>query len=116
MKLTLILIYILCSTGGMTLMKMGGDTLKLSFRGGIYFSMGTLTFFGFVLYLISFLMWQKMLVKYELSTLVPMVSGSVQVVILMLGHFVFRETLKPMGLAGALLVVTGIILMGFAGR
>ncbi len=116
MKLILIIIYILCSTGGMTLMKMGGDTLRLSFKGGIYFSMGTLTFFGFVLSLISFLLWQRMLVRYQLSSLVPMVSGSVQVVILLLGHFVFGENLKPMALLGALLVVSGIVLMGFAAR
>ena len=111
MKYILTIVYLFCTTGGMTLMKLGGDSLSLSLKNELNFKMGWLTFLGFCLYLISFLLWQRMIVKYDLSTMVPIVTGIVQILVLLIGHFIFKESLSSLSLLGAILIVGGIILM-----
>ena len=63
MKYLLTIIYLICTTGGLAFMKAGGDSLKVSFHNGFSFKIGLITFIGFALYLISFLLWQRMLMK-----------------------------------------------------
>ena len=112
MKYLLTLIYLVCTTGGLAFMKAGGDSLKLSFNDGFTFKIGLLTFIGFALYLVSFLLWQRMLIKYDLSIMVPIVTGMVQVIVLLIGLFLFHESVSIVSLVGAVIVITGIIVMG----
>lgn len=111
MKYLLSIVYIIFTTGGITFMKLGGDSLKLSFKDGFAFSMGWKTFLGFVLYLVSFLLWQKLIVKYDLSTMVPLMTGIVQIVILIIGYLVLHESISKMSLFGVFVIITGIIIM-----
>ena len=112
MKYLLTIIYLLCTTGGLAFMKAGGDSLKLSFNHGFTFKIGFLTFIGFALYLISFLLWQRMLIKYDLSVMVPIVTGMVQVIVLLMGLFLFHESVSIVSLIGAVIIITGIVVMG----
>lgn len=116
MKYLLTIVYLICTTGGITFMKLGGDSLSLSFKNGITFKIGFITFFGFFLYLISFLLWQRMVVKYDLSTMVPVVTGIVQILVLFIGHFVFKESINVISLIGAILIIIGIIIMAFGNK
>lgn len=116
MKYLLTTIYILFTTSGITFMKLGGDSLKLSFKDGFNFSMGWKTFIGFFFYLVSFLLWQKLLVKYDLSIMVPIVTGIVQIIILILGYVVFKESFNIVSLIGAIFIIVGIIIMAFGAR
>jgi len=111
MKYILAIIYLIFTTSGLTFMKLGGDSLHLTFKEGVNFKIGWLTFLGFCLYLISFLLWQRMLVKYDLSIMVPIVTGIVQILVLVIGHFVFKESLGLISLIGAGVVILGIILI-----
>ena len=63
MKYLLTLVYLFFTTGGLAFMKAGGDSLKISFQDGFTFKIGFLTFMGFAMYLVSFLLWQRMLIK-----------------------------------------------------
>ena len=116
MKYLLTIIYLICTTGGMTFMKLGGDSLSLSLKNGITFKIGGITFLGFLLYLISFLLWQRMIIKYDLSIMVPIVTGIVQILVLLIGHFIFKESLSAISLVGVLLIISGIVLMAFGNR
>lgn len=116
MKYVFVIIYLICTTGGITFMKLGGDSLKLNFSNGLSFSMGWKTFTGFLLYLISFLLWQKLIVKYDLSIMVPIVTGIVQILVLLIGHFVFKESISVVSLIGAILIIGGIVIMAFGNR
>ncbi|MBR3660488.1 MAG: hypothetical protein IKN63_01100 [Bacilli bacterium] len=111
MKYILTMAYLLCTTSGLTFMKLGGDSLHLTFKNGFNFKMGWFTFFGFCLYLISFLLWQRMLIKYDLSIMVPIVTGLVQIIVLVIGHFVFKENLSIISAIGAIMIVAGIVIM-----
>ena len=83
MRILLTILYVIFTTGGLTFMKLGGDSLHLALKGGFNLKFGWVTFLGFCLYLISFFLWQRMLVKYDLSTMVPIVTGIVQIIILL---------------------------------
>ena len=113
MQYLMIIIYIFFTTGGITLMKMGGDSLHLTLSDGFALSMGWKTFAGFCFYIISFLLWQRLIVKYNLSIMVPIVNGVVQLVILGLGTIVFREKISTVTLIGAFVVIAGIVIMAF---
>ena len=97
-------------------MKMGGDSLKLGLKDGFSFSMGWKTFIGFLLYLISFLLWQKLIVKYDLSVMVPIVTGIIQIIILLIGYIIFKESFNTLSIIGAILVIAGIVVMALATR
>ena len=59
------------------------------------------------------LAWQRLIVKYDLSIMVPIVNGVVQLVILGLGTIVFREKISTVTLIGAFVVIAGIVIMAF---
>ena len=108
LKYLIIIIYIICTTLGITFMKLGGDSLHLSLQNKLSFQVGYTTFLGLCSYVISFFLWQKLVVKYDVSLIVP--------VVLLVGHFVFKENLSMISLIGSLLVILGIILIGFGNK
>ena len=116
MKIILTIVYIIFTTLGLFLMKLGGNSLSLNFINGIGFKIGYITFFGFLSYICSFLLWQKLLVSFDLSYIVPIVTGITQIIILLLGIFFFKEQINISGIIGAILVIIGIILMAFGKR
>ncbi len=116
MQYLLTIVYILITTSGITFMKLGGDSIKLGLNDGFSLSMGWKSFIGLCLYLVSFILWQKLLIKYDLSVMVPIVTGIVQLIILIIGYVIFKETFNPISLVGALLIIVGIIIMAFASR
>ncbi len=97
-------------------MKLGGDSLKISVKNTLSIGMNWYTFFGFLFYLCSFLLWQKMLVKYDLSIMVPIVTGIVQIVVVLIGYLIFKESINIVSLIGIVLIILGIILMAFGSR
>lgn len=111
MKYLLVVLYILFTSGGIVLMKLGGDSLKFSLLQGPGIKMGWITFLGFTCYLVSFLLWQKLLVKYDLSYMVPIVTGISQIIIITAGYVIFKENFSINSLLGALMIVAGIIIM-----
>jgi small multidrug resistance pump len=111
MKYLLTIIYLLFTTGGMFLLKAGGESLKLSITKGIEFKIGYITLLGFLCYIISFLLWQKLLVTYDLSYIVPLTTGVSQIIILMVGAIGFGEQINWFGIIGVLLIICGVALI-----
>ena len=104
-------IYVLFTTGGLVCLKLGGNSLGLSLKNGISFKIGYITLLGFILYIGSFLMWQKLLATYDLSYIVPITTGIVQIVVLIASYFIFHETITITNLIGIIFVIVGIILI-----
>ena len=67
-------------------------------------------------YLISFILWQRLLVKYDLSTMVPIVTGISQIIIITIGYTIFKESFSVQSLIGALIIVIGIVVMTFGNK
>lgn len=115
-KYLLTIIYIIFTTCGITFMKLGGDSLSLSLSKGFNLKIGWITLLGFIFYLVSFILWQKLLVKYDLSTMVPIVTGISQIIIITIGYTIFKESFSVQSLIGALIIVIGIVVMTFGNK
>lgn len=111
MKYILTVLYILFTTGGLFLMKAGGDSLAISLRNSLSFKIGYITLLGFLCYICSFLLWQKLLVTFDLSYIVPITTGITQVIVLLIGILFFKEQINIYGILGTLLVIVGVILI-----
>lgn len=109
MKYILTVIYIALTTGGLFCLKLGGDSLALSFKDGINLKVGFLTTFGLLLYVCSFLLWQKLLATYDLSYIVPLTTGVVQAIVLLLSYFFFKESISVVNVIGIILVIIGVV-------
>ena len=110
MKYILIAIYILCTTGGLFCFKAGG-AFEFSLKNAISLKMSLLTFLGFCLYLCSFLLWQKLLATYDLSYIVPVTTGIVQIIVILLGYFFFKEQISLVNLIGIIMIIAGVVLL-----
>ncbi len=92
-------------------MKMGGDSLSFSLKDSIQFKIGFITCLGFIFYIASFLIWQKLLVSFDLSYIFPILTGIVQIIVLLIGIFVFKESCSITNVMGIILIIIGIILI-----
>lgn len=92
-------------------MKMGGDSLSFTLDKVISFKIGSLTLVGFVLYIFSFLLWQRLVVSFDLTYIVPLTAGIVQIVVLLIGHFVFHESISLINIIGIFLITFGVIMV-----
>ncbi len=111
MKYILIGDYIILTTSGLFCMKSGGNSLSIALKNGINFKIGYVTALGFLLYIGSFLLWQKLLATYDLSYIVPITTGIVQVIIIIFGYFIFKENISLVNFIGIALVIIGVILI-----
>jgi len=116
MKIVLTIIYICLTTLGIFLMKLGGNSLTLSFHNGINFKIGFVTLLGFLSYLCSFLLWQRLVVSFDLSYIVPITTGITQIIILLIGILFFKEQINTVGILGVLFVILGVVLMTIGKR
>ena len=111
MSFLLIMVYLLFTASGIFLLKAGGDSLSVSLSKSIQFRMGYITLAGFVCYLCSFLLWQKILVTFDISYIVPVTAGISQIIILIVGIMLFHEKTNWIGILGTLLVAVGVALI-----
>lgn len=116
MKIVLTVIYICLTTLGIFLMKLGGNSLSLTFQNGINFKIGFVTLLGFLSYLCSFLLWQRLVISFDLSYIVPITTGITQLVILFIGILFFKEHINFIGILGVLFVILGIVFMAIGKR
>ena len=93
-------------------MKLGGNPGSLSITNGtIGFSINWISAIGFVSYLVSFLLFTRMVVIFDLSYIFPIVTGIVQIVTLVASKLVFKEEISMQGIIGACIIIIGIIIM-----
>lgn len=111
MKYILTLLYMIFSSGGIILIKLGGDSLKLTLKNGFDLKMGYVTLTGFVCYIISFLLWQKVLVSYNVSYIVPITTGVMQIIILILSILFLKEPFNLQSILGTIIIIIGVIVL-----
>lgn len=115
MNYLLSVLYLLFTTSGVIFMKLGGDSLKISFSDGFVFKIGFLTLLGFVFYLCSFIIWQKLLVTYNLSFVIPVLTGLVQILSVIAAFIIFKEPITVFKILGIILIIGGIALLSVKG-
>lgn len=114
LKIVLICIYLCLTLSGLVFMKKGGNPGKLTInKKDISLSMSPVSAIGFLCYLCSFLLFTKIVVMFDLSYIMPVVTGIVQVMTLILANFLFKEKFSKNSIIGASLVIIGIFVMNF---
>lgn len=112
MKIVLICVYLILTVSGLILMKLGGNTGTLSLSSGIMnFGISVISLTGLLCYLGSFLLFTRLVVMFNLSYIMPLCTGIVQILSLVASKLVFKENISTTGVIGASLVIIGIIVM-----
>ena len=114
MKILLVLIYLLLSVSGLVLMKLGGNSGTLALKEGtITFGINWISAIGFICYICSFLLFTKIVVIFDLSYIMPIITGIVQIVTLISAFIIFKEKMSSQGIIGAIIIIAGIIIMNY---
>ena len=112
MKYILICIYLLFTLSGLTLMKKGGNSGKIKFnKEELSFSMSPISALGFVCYLCSFLLFTRIVIMFDLSYIMPIVTGIVQVLTLVVANRFFKEKIDGKAIIGLCCIIVGIFIM-----
>lgn len=110
-KYILTTLYVVFSSAGIMLIKLGGDSLNLNLKGSFSLKMGYITLAGLCCYLVSFLLWQKVLVSYNISYIVPITTGIIQIIVLIFSIVVLKEPYSIQSIIGVIVIVIGIVLL-----
>lgn len=114
MQYILVIIYLILTISGLILMKKGGNPGSLAFESGnMNFGISLISLAGFVCYLGSFLLFTRLVVMFDLSYIMPLSTGIVQILTLVASKVVFNENISVQGIIGASLVIIGIIVMNW---
>lgn len=112
MQLILVSIYILLSTGGLVLVKLGGNSGTLGISNcTLNFNVNLISAIGLICYICSFLLFTKIISTYDLSYILPICTGVVQVLSLVAAYFIFKERINIYGFIGIASIIAGIILL-----
>ncbi len=114
LKVILLCIYFILTLSGLVFMKKGGNPGKIkTSKEEINLSMSPISAVGFLCYLCSFLLFTKIVVMFDLSYIMPIVTGVVQIATLFVANILFKENISKKAIFGASLIIIGIFIMNF---
>lgn len=112
MKIVLVLVYLFCSILGLILMKKGGNAGSVALNNGnVGLSINLISFVGLLFYIVSFLLYTKVVTTFDLSYIIPIITGVSQILILLASWGILKETISKQGIIGAIIIIIGIIVM-----
>lgn len=113
LKYAICVSYVCFSITGLVFMKLGScqaDTKILTIPV-IGIDVSVLSFCGIVCYGISFCLYLGIISKFNLSTVIPILGGVVNILILIVSYTVLREEMTANMVIGAVIVIVGIVIM-----
>ena len=110
MKIISIIIYLICSVGGLVLIKAESNSTAIAMQNGVFsIAMGMKAILGFLLYVASFLIYTFYIIKqFDLSFIFPIITGITQILVILAGVFLFKETMNTYSIVGIFLIIAGI--------
>jgi len=103
-----------CSTAfGLVLLKLGTTTgLPISFvENSIKFNFNLLSFSGFFLYGVSFLLYIYLLSKFNLGFVIPLTTALVYVLIFIASFVIFKESFSAIKIFAITLILSGVVIL-----
>ena len=111
-KIVLVVIYMILTLSGLVLMKYGGNPGSVSVKdGSINVGMSIISMIGLICYICSFLLFTRIVIMFDLSYIMPICTGIIQILTLVASYIVFKEQLTKTGIIGA--VIVGILIMNY---
>ena len=78
-------------------------------NGVFNFSMGLKSMLGFILYIVSFLIYSFYIIKqFDLSFIFPIITGITQILVILAGVFLFKESMSTFSIVGVFLIIAGV--------
>ena len=110
MKIISIIVYLCCSVGGLVLMKAEANSTAIAMNNGVFnFSMGLKSMLGFILYIASFLIYSFYIIKqFDLSFIFPIITGITQILVILAGVYLFKESMSTFSIVGVFLIIAGV--------
>lgn len=112
MKYVLVPVYIFMSIAGLILIKLGGNPGSLTYKdNSLGFSINVISAIGFLSYIISFFIFTRIVILFDLSYILPICTGIVQIITLIASAIVFNEKVTVTSVIGVIIILIGIIIM-----
>lgn len=107
-----IILYLICTVAGLVLIKLGSNNTSVFLKHNILsININAVLILGFVFYVVSFILWIKILKGNNLSYIVPLTTGLSQVLILVCSFFIFKENFTLLKLFGIMIVLVGVMVI-----
>ena len=108
----LFLIYVVLSSSGIILFKLGSSDLSIKIiNNQLNMNFPGLSILGLLCYLGSFVLWMIILSKSDVSFIVPLGLGITNVLILVGSSVVLKEEISLYGIIGIVLILAGTLLI-----
>lgn len=113
MQIIIILAYLVLTTLGLILVKLGSNTFSLELSKGMFnCSISWLFILGLICYIGSFIIFTFVLVrKFNLTYIMPITTGITQVLVILAGLVIFKEYVNIYQMIGIILTVVGVVLL-----
>ena len=106
-----LVLYIIFSISGSTLLKFGATAKTLFNIPFVNMSVSTYTFIGFLCYGLSFFFYTVLLSKFDLSFISPLTVGLVYVLLMVTAFVFFHEQITMYKLLGSSLILIGVLMI-----
>lgn len=112
-NIILIVVYIILTIAGVVLFKLGTQKdFLVSIATGVFtLKISLMSIIGLVCYLCSFLMYMFLISKFDLTYIVPVTTGIVQVATFVLAIMIFKEIVTVSKVVATGLILIGVILL-----
>lgn len=108
----LFLIYVVLSSSGIILFKLGSSDLSIKIiNNQLNMNFPGLSILGLLCYLGSFVLWMIIISKSDVSYIVPLGLGITNVLILVGSSVVLKEEISLYGILGIVLILAGTLLI-----
>lgn len=114
MQAVIFIAYFILTVSGVVFMKLGAaNPLSLTLKPTFHFSVGYLSLLGYTLYICSFILWTKIITMFDLTYVVPIATGIVQILTFIAAIVILKEKVSIYSILGIIAIVGGILLLNF---
>ncbi len=111
MKIISIILYLICSILGLTLMKQGMNITKFNLTvNTINMCFSWKFVIGFLSYIVSFLLWTLIISKYNLSYIYPLITSVLFVLVMVSSALLLKETITTSQIIGTIFIIIGVLI------
>ena len=115
MLIIIFIVYIFFTTTGMLLIKIGGADASAQITSKLVsIQFKPVLILGLAFYVISFLIYIYLVQKANLSYIIPVSAGIVNIIAVLMGVFILKEEIRIQSIIGIALVLVGVTLMSIS--
>ena len=93
-------------------MKLGADSpMNITLKPAFNISVGYLSLLGYTLYIVSFLLWTRIITMFNLTYIVPIAMGIIQILTFIAALVILKEKVNIYTIIGIVTIITGIVLL-----